>query len=113
MCIRDRLDDVETFEVDPHGMGGVREPAVSESVSGKKIAELVVEARLGNAEEGDECEANCDNAETHEDHGEVPAPGQAGTCALQGMKSRSLETRGAASRREKNQPCLLYTSRCV
>ncbi len=68
--------------MDPHGMQGVGEPTMSKGVGGKKIAKFVVEARLGDAEDGNECDANCHHSETHEDHEEALSPRQTGEGAL-------------------------------
>ena len=48
--VRRLLNDVESFKVNPHGVGGVGEATVRESIGGEQIAEFVVPARLGNAD---------------------------------------------------------------
>ena len=48
--------------MDPHGMGGIGEPAVGESVGGEKVAELVMSNGLRNAENRYESDANSDDA---------------------------------------------------
>ena len=97
------LNDVETLKVNPHGMRGVRKPAVSESVSGEQVAELVVESRLWNTEDGDEGRSQRNQAQTHEQHRKIATASEATECALDPMESgRMIEGRGVA-RREKNQ----------
>ena len=48
------LNDVETFEVNPHGMRRIRNPAVSKGIGGEKIAEFVIPAGLRDSQDWDE-----------------------------------------------------------
>jgi hypothetical protein len=73
------LNDVETFEVDPHGMSGIGELTVSESVGCQQVTELIVICGLGNAEDWYKCESKPDHAETDEQHAEALVPCQAHT----------------------------------
>jgi hypothetical protein len=82
-------------------MGGIGEPAVSEGIGCEEVAELVVETGLGDAEDGDECGADHNNAETNQQHGEALAAGQASAGALQGEKN--CGSSGAFSGRNENQ----------
>jgi hypothetical protein len=84
-------------------MGGIGEPAVSESVGCEQIAELVVEAGLRNSEDGDECRADHDDAETDEDDAEAPAARQASAGPLQGEENGRLRKIGVLSGRKENQ----------
>ena len=52
------LNDVETFEVDPHRVYGIRETAVRESVGREQIAELVVPGRLRHAPQRNQRDAD-------------------------------------------------------
>ena len=45
------LNHVEGLKMNPHGMGGIGEVAVSKGVGGEQVAELVVGARLGECQE--------------------------------------------------------------
>ena len=59
------MNDVEALKMNPHGMAGIGQPAVSESVSGEQVAELVMVARLGNTEDGEERDSNYDHTQSH------------------------------------------------
>ena len=61
------LDDVETLEMDPHGMGGIGEPAVSERVAREQIAELVIEVGLRKAEDWNQAHADRNDAESYKE----------------------------------------------
>src|SRR6202043_1027245 len=59
--VRRLLNDVETFEMDPHGMSWVGNFAVRESVGRQQVTEFVVILRLGNTQNWEERDANHDD----------------------------------------------------
>ena len=59
------FDDVEAFEVNPHGMSGVRDFPVSERIRREQIAELVVPPRVRNAKDRDERSPNYNYSRPH------------------------------------------------
>src|SRR5262249_44968314 len=71
------VNDVETFEVNPHGVGGIRDPPVSERVGCQQVTELVVKTRLGNAENGDQRDAQQQNQESYRQDGQAATDGEA------------------------------------
>jgi hypothetical protein len=89
--------------MDPHGMCGIGKPAVSESVGREQIAEFVVVIGLGDAEDWDERNANCNYAQTHKHHREALAPCQTGSGALESNENDRLPGDSGLARREKNQ----------
>src|SRR5208283_2840444 len=84
------LDDVEAFEVDPHGVRGIGEPAVSEGVGCEQIAELIVPARLWDTENRNEAGSEYDYAKADQKHGEPLSPGQTGEATLQSIEEDRL-----------------------
>jgi hypothetical protein len=97
------LSDVETFEVDPHGMSRIGDFAVSKCVGSKQIAKLVVQGGLGSAKNRNECDANGDDAETDDQNCEPAPPRQASERMLNRKKRRRLAADGGISRGEKDQ----------
>jgi hypothetical protein len=85
-------------------VGGIGELAVSERVGREQIAELIVEARLGNAEDGDQRDTDGDYAESDEEYGEALAARQAGESTLDGTEGGRVKTSGGISPgRKENQ----------
>src|SRR5579884_3045194 len=86
--IRGLLDDVEAFEMHPHGVSRIGKPAVSERVRREQIAEFIVKARLRYPEDGYECGADHDDAGADQNDGELPTPGNL-------LEARSKQRRGS------------------
>src|SRR6266699_1433583 len=55
------LDDVETFEVYPHGVRRIGYSAMRESIGGQQVTEFIVPMRLGNPEHRNEGGADGEN----------------------------------------------------
>src|SRR5256885_16902161 len=58
------LDDVETFEVDPHGVRRIGYSAVRESIGGEKVTEFIIPVRLRNPEYGNQGGTDAENLES-------------------------------------------------
>jgi hypothetical protein len=97
------LNDVEAFEMNPHGMRGIGKPAVSEGVGREQVAEFVIEAGLRNAEDGDQAYTNCDYAESSEEYAEALVPCQAGKSTFERTEDRGLSAQRIFLRPEQNQ----------
>jgi hypothetical protein len=101
--VRGLLDDVETLEVNPHGMSRVSESSVRKSIASEQVAELVVGAGLRNAENRNEHNTNDNDAEADKHDCKASAPGHASKCALYYREGgRPTATRGFA-RGEQNK----------
>jgi hypothetical protein len=48
------LDDVETFEVNPHGVRGIGQTSVGEGIGSEQVAEFVMGRWLRDAEYGNQ-----------------------------------------------------------
>jgi hypothetical protein len=80
------FDDVETLEVNPHGMSGVRDSPVGECIRRKQIAELIVPARMRNAKHRDKRSPNHNYPGPHHKYGKPSPLSQATEGAPEGLK---------------------------
>ena len=97
------LNDVKAFEVHAHGMGRIRQPAVRESVSGKKIAEFVMPGGLGNAENRNQSGSRSKNQQPDEQHAQRFSSRQSGKPLLQGLEGPGLSVVRFRSERRINR----------
>ena len=51
------LNDVEAFEMYPHGMGRIGQASVSKGIGREQIAEFIIPSRRGNSEDGNQRKA--------------------------------------------------------
>jgi len=103
------LNDVETFEMDPHGMGGIGEPAVSESVGREQIAEFVVVIGLGNADDWDKATRTAITLRPTSSTERRLRLARRAAGAWSRMKTNGLLATIGLARKEKNQRYLWYS----
>jgi hypothetical protein len=96
------VNDVEAFEVDPHGMGWIREPSVSESVGSEQITELVMRVRLWDSEDGYKRNTNDYDADSDECDSQALASRESRESRLQRKQDRRGRMR-KVTRRRQNQ----------
>src|SRR5262249_26530481 len=84
------LNDVKALEMNPQGMRGIRKMPACKSVGCKKIAELIVPARLGHAKNGVERDPCRHHEEPHKQDCENLMPRKPGEKPLGSTKSRCL-----------------------
>ena len=63
--VRGLLNDVKTFEVNGHGMGRIRQPAVRERIGSQKVTEFVVPTGFRNAKKWNQGSARSENQQAH------------------------------------------------
>lgn len=86
------LDDVKCIEKNPERMWRICEPSVSERVSGKQVAELVVNFRLRHVQPEQKRHARQDRDRTKSDNGEPPVSREPRKFALYPSKNRIAQS---------------------
>ena len=70
--IRGLLNNVEGFKMDPHGMSGIGEAAVRESVRHQKIAEFIVHAGRRNRQNRQQCRTQSQGRHADDQNRDAP-----------------------------------------
>ncbi len=94
------LNDVETLEVHPHGMGRIGHASVSEGVGREQITEFIIPARRGNSKDGDQGNANGNHQQPDHDNGQRLSPCQPSKAIFPHGRSRPAEQSLDPARRE-------------
>ena len=80
------LQDVNSLEEDPHGMGGIRDAAVRESVRAEEVGELVVDPRFGRRQNGQQNQPQEYRQQSHRDQAENRPAGESVERIFQGAE---------------------------
>jgi hypothetical protein len=96
------VNDVKAFEVQPHGMRGISQAPVCESIASQQIAELIMDRWFGNAQGRNQSCPQTKHQEPHSRDGEHFSSGQLGEPSFDGKESRKCGTGLASQQGHRN-----------